>query len=375
MLSAKTLFTTQNSSSVENEFAVYIHIPFCSERCDYCAFTTFTKYAHLQTRYIDACIREIDLAKANDLLRPSTSVYIGGGTPSLIAPDELLRLLRHLDHYIDTEITVECNPESFTEDLCAALSAGGVNRISLGIQSLVPSVLRDLGRTNHQGSVQKSLSLIRQYRFPSHSVDIIYGSNAEKNNDLLYTLNTIFELDPELPHISAYALTVEKGTPLAGDPSRHPDEDRQATYYETIDNFLSKKGFSWYEISNWAKPDHQCRHNKVYWTGKPYLAIGCGAHGYDGYSRYWNTSSIMKYLEMTESGILPRAGEETLNDNDRKLELLFLKLRTSDGVPQSALDFTDELADLVTLVSGRYVLTQRGRLLANEVAHRLRIPI
>jgi len=357
-----------------DDFGIYIHIPFCSTRCDYCAFTTFTKYGHLQKRYIDACIKEIDLTRKDGLFRTPTSVYLGGGTPSLIDGDDLTRLIKHLGVLPDTEITVECNPESFSEDLCALLKEAGVNRISLGVQSMVPKVLKDLGRPHYPGAVENSLGLINKYGFPTHSVDIIYGTNAETPEDLLKTLDTIFEIDKGLPHLSAYALTPEQGTPLARDSKRHPNEDRQATYYEIIDEYLHHRQMTWYEISNWARDGHQCRHNRLYWDQKPYLAIGCGAHGYIDSVRYWNASSLTKYIETIESGTLARAGSETLTKEQSELEFLFLKLRTDEGIPQDCLDFSKELDNLVVPTGSRYVLTRNGRLLANEVAHRLKVP-
>jgi oxygen-independent coproporphyrinogen-3 oxidase len=355
------------------QFGVYIHIPFCTKRCDYCAFTTFTEYFHLRTDYIKACSAEIDLAAKAGMLRPATSVYVGGGTPSLTEGRDLALLISSIPKTTDAEITVEVNPESLTPDFCAAIQDTGVNRISMGVQSLVPRVLEDLGRPHYPGSVEKALELISQYNFSSHSVDIIYGAASETTEDLAETLDKVFAMDPGLPHLSAYALTVEQGTPLARDTRRYPDEDRQATFYGFIDEYLKTKGMTWYEISNWAKPSHACRHNELYWLGDPYLGIGCAAHGYIEGTRYKNTSSINRYLKMIGEGRLSRTQDDVITPKERELELLYLKLRTASGVPEKNLDFAEDLADLVRLESGKYTLTLKGRLLANEVAHRLSV--
>ncbi len=356
---------------VADQFGVYIHIPFCAKRCDYCAFTTFTEYPHLQKAYIDACIKEVGLADEAGMSSPATSIYIGGGTPSLVDGRDLALLLNAVTKRDGAEITVEANPESLTGDFCAALADAGVTRISIGVQSLVPRVLKDLGRPHYRGAVEKALELIAKYNFLTHNVDIIYGAVSETQDDLRETLDGIFSMDPGLSHLSAYALTVEPGTPLAQETFRYPDEDRQAGFYEFIDDYLSDRGLKWYEISNWAKPGHACRHNELYWQGSPYLGIGCAAHGYIKGTRYKNTSSIKRYLKITADGELSRVQNDIIGPEERELELLYLRLRTASGVPEKNLRITEDIADLVSLDSGQYILTKRGRLLANEVAHRL----
>jgi oxygen-independent coproporphyrinogen-3 oxidase len=343
-------------------------VPFCSARCDYCAFATWTDRHHLQSAYLDACRRDIERRVAGGLPM-ATSVFVGGGTPSLVEPDRLMAVLDAVPRAPDCEVTVECNPDTVTPDLMAVYAHGGVNRISLGVQSMVDHVLRSLGRTHDPSNVQRAVEAIRGAGIPTFNVDVIYGAAGESPDDWRRTLDAALALNP--PHVSAYALTVEPGTPLADDPARHPDDDDQATKYMAAADALEAAGLSWYEISNWARPGRECRHNQLYWSMGEYQAFGCAGHSHRDGRRSWNVHTPERYIAAIAEGRSPEAAGERLDAEARRLEALQLAVRTRAGVPAASLA-VDELDDLVALDGDRAVLTVRGRLLANEVALRLR---
>jgi oxygen-independent coproporphyrinogen-3 oxidase len=359
------------SPSGPKSFGIYIHIPFCSKRCDYCAFATWTDRHHLHAQYIAACRAE--LARAH--VPPATSVFVGGGTPSLIDPSLLAELLRDVDRAQDAEVTVECNPDNVTRELLETYRAAGVTRISLGVQSTMPHVLASLGREHDRAAVERAVALIADAGFATFNVDIIYGAAGESVADWETTLRDVLRLRPRPPHISAYALTVEAGTPLAAQTHRHPDDDDQAAKYAITEEFLTAAGLANYEISNWAAPGHECRHNFLYWSQGDYRGIGCAAHSHAAGRRWWNHRTPDRYIEAIENGVSAESGAEELDDGVRHEEALQLALRTRDGVPVGALDEGDpDLEGLVERRDDRLVLTVNGRLLANEVAMRLRSP-
>ncbi len=357
-----------------DDFGVYLHIPFCAARCDYCAFVTFTDRDAQQRAYVDACLLELERAAEAGELAPATSCYIGGGTPSRLAPEELARLLEAVELAPGAEVSVECNPESTTSELIDALAGAGVTRISFGAQSFVPHVLAALGRQHTPGSVASAVSLAARGGIASASVDLIYGAVGESDDDWLASLEAMLALEPRPEHVSAYALTVEHGTPLARDLARRPDDDAQARRYELAETVLSDAGFAWYEISNWSLPDKECRHNRLYWRGGAYKGIGCGAHSHLAGRRSWNTASLERYIAALSAGRSPEAGAERLDADSRRLERLALALRTCEGVPFDALEEDEAIEHLVERRDERMVLTLPGRLLANEVALRLRVP-
>jgi putative oxygen-independent coproporphyrinogen III oxidase len=271
------------------------------------------------------------------------------------------------------EVTVECNPETVTPALLATYREAGVTRVSFGVQSMVPAVLTALGRAHTPGTVEQAVPWVRAAGFESFNLDIIYGGAGESLDDWRQTLDRVLELDP--PHISAYGLTVEPGTPLALDPARHPDDDDQADKYLLATERFAAAGLEWYEISNWARPGHECRHNELYWAQGDYLAFGCAAHGHRDGERYWNLRTPERYIDAVARGVAPVAGSEVLDPDTRRIEGLQLALRTRAGVPASALpvDDPDAMLDgLVRVEADRARLTVSGRLLANEVALRLR---
>lgn len=352
-------------------FGAYVHIPFCARKCDYCAFATWTDRSSLVDAYVDALVLEIERA-ASIGARRATSLFVGGGTPSLLAPRALGRVVRTVPIAPGAEVTVECNPESVTGHHAEEYLEAGVNRISLGVQSMRPAVLRALGRDHTPGRVRAATAELRAAGVGNLNVDLIYGGAGETLDDWRTTVAEVIELEPD--HVSAYALTVEPGTPLAFDEARHPDDDDQAVKYEIVTDLLAEAGFEWYEISNWARPGRQCRHNILYWSQGDYRGYGCAAHSHDSGRRWWNVRTPERYIDAVARGVPTEAGAESLDPDVRRIEALQLALRTPRGVPSEAFSDDDRLAlhDLVEPVEDRLVLTRSGRLLANEVAVRLR---
>jgi putative oxygen-independent coproporphyrinogen III oxidase len=348
-------------------FGVYVHVPFCRHRCDYCAFATWTDRHHLAERYLAAC----RLQAAQDLDgRTASSVFVGGGTPTLVAPHLLLDVLAAIPLDPGAEVTIECNPDDLTVDRARAYADGGVTRLSIGVQSMVPEVLATLGREHDPANVRRAAEAAHAAGL-AFNVDLVYGAAGETLDQWDTSLREAIDLGPA--HISAYALTVEAGTPLALDPARHPDDDTQADEYQLATERLGAAGYEWYEISNWAKPGHECRHNLLYWTEGEYLAVGCAAHGHLAGRRYWNHRTPERYLESVEAGRSPESGAEELTADERRVEGLQLAIRTRDGVPGEAVPdgVVADLEGLVVRRGDRVVLTPEGRLLANEVAIRL----
>jgi oxygen-independent coproporphyrinogen-3 oxidase len=351
-------------------FGVYVHIPFCAKRCDYCDFATWTDRAHLVDDYVAACVADVR-ARAGEH-PPATSVFFGGGTPSLLPAADLVRILATVPLASGAEVTVECNPDTVDLAKLRAYRAGGVNRLSFGVQSMRSHVLAALGRTHDPANVERAVAWARQAGFVTFNLDLIYGAAGETANDWRATLAATLALDP--PHVSAYALTVEPGTPLAlriaAGELEAPDDDDQADKYVAADEALGQAGLDWYEISNWARPGHECRHNLLYWQQGEYLGIGCAAHGHAGGRRWWTVRTPERYIDRIGACESPEAGSEHLDAPGRASEAIALSLRTRDGAT---------LADDVGLVAsgladerdGRLVLTRRGRLLAGDVTARV----
>lgn len=347
-------------------FGVYVHIPFCAKKCDYCAFATWTDRAHLITDYVTACVAEVEQAK----LPPATSVFFGGGTPSLIPPDELTRILMVIDRSDGAEVTVECNPDTVTPEHFAVYADAGVNRVSLGVQSAVPRVLRSLGRTHNRDNVVRAVAMAAEAGIERVNVDIIYGAAGESLADWQATVEWVLALSPQPTHVSAYGLTVEAGTPLAGDHARHPDDDDQADKYLLADDLLMAEGLVNYEVSNWAVPGHESRHNFLYWRQQNYRGIGCAAHSHEDGRRWWNLRTPERYITAVNAGQSTVAAEEVLDESTRRFEELELLLRTNDGVPLETLQL-DGLDDFVVVDRDRIRLTRQGKLVANSMAARL----
>jgi oxygen-independent coproporphyrinogen-3 oxidase len=366
-------------------FGVYVHVPFCAARCDYCDFATWTDRDHLVDAYVDACVTDLGRRASP----AATSVFFGGGTPSRLPADRLTRILDAIDVAPGAEVTVECNPDSVDRAKLRAYAAAGVNRVSVGVQSMRPHVLAELGRTHDPANVERAVGWARDAGIGRVNVDLIYGSPAERVSDWEATLAAALALDPT--HVSAYALTVEPGTPLgkavAAGTRPAPDDDDQAQKYELADDRLRAAGFEWYEISNWARPGEECRHNLLYWSGDAYAGIGCAAHGHardagTGASRRsWTVRTPERYVDAIGRAQSPEAGAEVLDAPAAAAERLVLALRTRAGIkldgPDADLPGVHEGIDsllgveLVERHGASARLTRRGRLLANEAAARL----
>jgi coproporphyrinogen III oxidase-like Fe-S oxidoreductase len=240
------------------------------------------------------------------------------------------------------------------------------------VQTTSPGVLRARGRAHRPQSVPAAVAAVRSAGFPTFNTDLIFGAAGQSLRSWRQTLLTVLELEP--PHVSAYALTVEPGTPLAAEPSRHPDPDLQADMYAVADELLTQAGLDWYELSNWARPGHECRHNLLYWQQGGYRGLGCAAHSHADGRRWWNVRTPERYIRSVEEGRSPEAAAEDLDEATRRVEGLELALRTRRGVPMAALESAGELREqgLIDAAGDRAVLTRRGRLLANEVSLRLR---
>jgi oxygen-independent coproporphyrinogen-3 oxidase len=364
---------------VTSPFGVYIHVPFCVRRCDYCAFATWTDRHHLTEAYIRACRQEAKGA-VDEGMGPATSVFFGGGTPSLLSPEQLAQILDAVPRCTDAEVTVECNPETVDTGRLRGYRDAGVTRLSFGVQSMVSRVLVALGRLHDVPSVQQAVTAAAAAGFETcYSVDLIFGATGESVADWVASVDGVLRLDPPPGHVSAYGLTVEPGTPLAGDRSRHPDADDQADKYLVADDLLAAAGLNWYELSNWARPGAECRHNQLYWSRGEYRGIGCSAHSHaltaSGARRWWNVRTPERYIRLVGQGQSAEAAGEDLDHATCHHEALQLALRTRTGVPEAALPGWEGDPALSALIEhaapGRLALTRRGRLLANEVALRL----
>lgn len=347
----------------------YVHVPFCASRCDYCAFATWTDRDHLIDAYLAALRDEIERA-VHDGFGPVDTVFIGGGTPTLVPAETLMRAIGPIPRRPGAEVTIEANPDTVTAASLRTYRAGGVNRISIGVQSMVPAVLEALGRHHVPDHVASAVSWAREAGFDQVNLDLIMGGAGETVDDWERSLRACLDLGPD--HVSAYGLTVEPGTPLAADPARHPDDDDLATKYLLADRLLHDAGLSWYEVSNWARPGSESRHNRIYWAAGDYRGFGCAAHSHHQGRRWWNLRTPERYIAAVRSGDSTEAAGEQLDEATRAIEALQLSLRTRDGVPVDRLDRSEPaIAALVDVADGRAVLRPQGRLLANEVSLRL----
>ena len=369
---------------------MYVHVPFCAVRCGYCDFNTYTA-AELgaapgasQTSYVAAALQEIALARRVLGPRTVTSVFVGGGTPTLLASDTLVTLLGAIRETFGlaegAEVTTEANPESVTPESLAALRAGGFTRMSFGMQSAVPHVLRTLDRVHTPGRAAQAVAEARAAGFDDVSLDLIYGTPGESLDDWRTSLDAALAAEPD--HVSAYALIVEDGTPLARRIRRGelpaPDDDDLADKYVMADELLGNAGYDWYELSNWARPGHPCRHNLAYWRSTDWWGIGAGAHSHVGGVRWWNVKHPAAYAERLASSRSPGHAREVLTGDQRRAEQVLLEIRLADGLPESRLLASerarvDDLAARKLLVrdGGRLVLTLEGRLLADAVVRDL----
>jgi len=377
------------------DFGVYVHVPFCRVRCGYCDFNTYTAdevRGVKQSDYAGQAL--IEIAHARDVLaatgaapRAVSTVFFGGGTPTLLPVSQLAQLLDGIrDAWglaAGAEVTTEANPDSVEPDSLAALAEAGFTRVSFGMQSAVPHVLATLERTHDPERIPLVVEWARAAGLQV-SLDLIYGTPGESLDDWRASLELALAQHPD--HLSAYALIVESGTKLARQIARgevaQPDDDLQADMYELADALLSDAGYDWYELSNWTTDAaHRSRHNLAYWTGQDWWGVGPGAHSHVGGVRWWNVKHPAAYAERIAAGVSPAAGRETLDEATRRTETVLLTSRVSDGLAISELDLpgrgavagliADGLIDGRAAVNGRVVLTLSGRLLADAVVRRL----
>jgi oxygen-independent coproporphyrinogen-3 oxidase len=378
-----------------NTVALYVHIPFCQRKCAYCSFNSYSGLHHLHQAYVDALETEIGQSTRERGRLQVSSLYLGGGTPTVLSAELLAQVLKACtDHYTlfdAAEITIEANPGSASAALLQGLRALGVNRLSLGVQSFDEGMLAILGRVHTVKEAMETFGLARKAAFDSINLDLIYGLPTQDLTQWGADLATAVSLEPE--HISLYCLSVEERTPLAARISKGelpaPDPDVAAEMYETAEAELAGAGYVHYEISNWAVKGRECRHNLVYWHNEPYLGFGAGAHSFDGAFRYYNVLAPQEYVRRIASGGEAVAGREGIDRATEMSETMILGLRLREGV--SFCDFQErfcaameglfadqiqELTDLGLVEVNRSAirLTGRGRLLGNEVFERFLPP-
>ncbi|HEX5936796.1 MAG TPA: radical SAM family heme chaperone HemW [Actinomycetota bacterium] len=356
---------------------LYVHLPFCLTRCGYCDFNAYAGLDHLASRYVAALLREAELAAPAWEGVEVASVFLGGGTPTTLEVADLKALLARVRAVFevapDAEVTTEANPDTVDEQKLAGLREAGYARLSMGAQSFDRSVLAALERVHQPESVVGAFRAARAAGYDNVNIDLIYGANGETAASWERTLREAIALAPE--HVSAYALTIEPATPLGRQVSRGdtpaPDPDLQAEMFETACRVLGEAGYGHYEVSNWARPGYECRHNLGYWERRPYVGLGAGAHGYRDGRRWWNVRPPEEYLSIVERGELPVGGSEELEPADAYLEEVFLRLRILQGIPSSWVEDGREEpfleSGLLVRDHGRLVPTERGMLLLNEL--------
>jgi len=369
----------------------YLHVPYCASRCGYCDFNTYTAEelggGASRASWRESAIAEVELArKVLGTTAPKIStIFVGGGTPTLLPAADLVAVVSRIEKlfgFVDgIEITTEANPDSVSLEQLVELKAGGFTRISFGMQSAAPNVLKVLERTHTPGRAIEAVNLARHAGFDHINLDLIYGTPGESIADLQLTLDAVIGADVD--HISAYALIVEDGTRLAraverGDIAR-PDDDDMADKYELIDAALSSAGLEWYEVSNWSRAAADCRHNVHYWNSDNWWGIGPGAHSHIGGVRWWNVKHPTAWTQALTEDRTPAYAREILSVEDQYVEDVLLRMRLRDGLAVEDITSPTEipalleesLLDSSAFAAGRLVLTPRGRLLADGVIHRL----
>jgi oxygen-independent coproporphyrinogen-3 oxidase len=375
--------------------AFYIHIPYCVKRCGYCDFNTYTPselkiatgLSEVSNSYIDLLLLEIKQAKAQVGSASVPSIFFGGGTPSLMEPSDIGRVITQIrqefDLNSDAEITMECNPDTVSKENLAAFRQVGVNRVSFGMQSAVPHVLATLDRTHNPENLLQVTTWAKEVGFSEISVDLIYGTPGETLADWQKSIDAALALP--ITHISAYALIIEEGTKLAAQIKRGEvapvDDDLAAEKYLLADKAFTAAGFQWYELSNWAKPDSLSKHNLAYWLGENWWGAGPGAHSHLNGKRFWNVKHPNLYKEKIQSNLSPIADSEVLEEIQIASEKLMLSLRLPSGVEKESLnqDQISELSDyvesghldLLNWNQGRATLTLEGRLIADQILRQI----
>lgn len=383
------------AGAAERAFGVYLHVPFCRVRCGYCDFNTYTSdelRGARQADYADHAIGEVRMSRrvleASGLpARPAATVFFGGGTPTLLPAEDLVRMLGSVRDEFGlepgAEVTTEANPDSVGPDDLRRLADGGFTRVSFGMQSAVPHVLAALDRTHDPGRIPLVVRWARDAGLDV-SLDLIYGTPGESLDDWRRSVESVVAERPD--HVSAYALIVEEGTKLARRIRRgelaEPDEDLEADMYELVDDLLGAAGYEWYEVSNWASSEeHRSRHNLGYWRGDDWWGVGPGAHSHVGGVRWWNAKHPAAYAERVTAGLSPAVGREVLDAPTRETERVLLQTRIREGIDIPSLHaagrhavaglIADDLVEARSALAGRLMLTRRGRLLADVVVRRL----
>ncbi|WP_124039376.1 radical SAM family heme chaperone HemW [Neoactinobaculum massilliense] len=373
-------------------FSAYVHIPFCRVRCGYCDFNTYTNLNFGEGAstgdYPESLAREIALSRrvldTGDNHAAVRTIFFGGGTPTMLRPEQLVGVVADLREAFGVvrgaEITTECNPETVGKAELAALREGGFTRISFGMQSAVPAVLRTLDRLHTPGQVEKVTTWARELGL-EYSVDLIYGAPGETMEQWEASVREAISFAPN--HISAYGLQVEPGTKMGAQARRGeiqlPDPDIQADKYELADTLFTEAGYRWYEISNWAKPGHECRHNLLYWHNANWWGYGPGAHSHINGERFWNVKHPLAYAQRLALGTTPAQAREVLSPAEQREEDIMLGIRLREGipVPSGVREETlaelrgDGLIDAEALRTGRVRLTRHGRLLGDVVTRAL----
>jgi putative oxygen-independent coproporphyrinogen III oxidase len=385
-----TLPESARAGLTTTPFGLYVHVPFCATRCGYCDFNTYTSDelgpGANRAEYAGTAIAE--LRRAAKTLGPElptvSTVFVGGGTPTLLPADDLAAVLAEIHRLFpvadDVEVTTEANPETVDGGYLTRLREAGFTRVSLGMQSAAEHVLAVLDRRHTPGRAVEAAHEARAAGFEHVNLDLIYGTPGESDADWAASLDAV--LASPVDHVSAYALIVEEGTRLARRISRGelpmPDDDVLADRYEQADATLGKGGFAWYEVSNWATSDAaRCRHNELYWANANWWGVGPGAHSHVGGLRWWNVKHPAAYADRLTAGLSPAQDAELLDDDDRALETIMLGLRLREGLPLTSLSLAGRgraddavrtgLLDPSAHAAGRAVLTDRGRLLADAV--------
>jgi oxygen-independent coproporphyrinogen-3 oxidase len=371
--------------------AIYIHIPFCASKCTYCSFNSYAGLQQLHQPYVRALVREIAQLARRAESSTVASVYVGGGTPTVVSTELLGQILRTCWQTYrvapQAEVTLEANPGTVDEESLSQLRSLGVNRLSLGVQSFQDEMLSTLGRIHTAEQARKAFLVAKSVGFRSINLDLIYGQPGQSLSRWAEDLGEALALRPD--HLSLYALSLDEDCPMAksvraGDLAA-PNPDLAALMYEHAEPMLEEAGYLHYEISNWALPGHECSHNLTYWRNQTYVGFGAGAHSYDGRSRRWNVARPDEYVRRIEREKSAVEGQESLDVATKRGETMILGLRLCNGIALAEFEqrfgvspleeYADQMADLIQLglleVDGAAIrLTTRGRLLGNEVFER-----
>ncbi len=374
---------TVSVMAMKDTFGLYIHVPFCATRCGYCDFNTYTpgelgSPRDLTGPYLDALERELELAAAK-VNRPADTIFVGGGTPSLLGGEGLTRVLNAARNTFGisdgAEVTTESNPESTSPEFFAQIKDAGFTRVSLGMQSAASHVLQVLERAHTPGRPFAAAKEAKAAGFEHVNLDMIYATPSETDDDVRRTLD--LALETGVDHISAYSLIVEDGTRMARKVKKGelpmPDQDTMARRYDIIADTLDNAGFGWYEVSNWAKEGGECRHNMIYWRDEDWWGAGPGAHSHLGDQRFYNVKLPGRYINMVGEDELPIADTETLTDSEHHMEKIMLGLRLREGIDRTLL--SDKAQPMIDGFIDRGLLaddtslhvTRSGRLLADGI--------